>query len=47
MGWQTWLNSGATFVQPTASLCGLMSLPRMKVSGYFNALNVVLWELKT
>jgi hypothetical protein len=37
----------ATFAQPRVSSYGLMSLKRMKVSGCFNALNVVLWEPRT
>jgi hypothetical protein len=36
----------ATFAQQRVSLYGLMSLQRTKVSGYFNALNAVLWELR-
>jgi hypothetical protein len=47
MGWKRWLILGATFVQPILSLNGWMSLQRMKVLGYFNALNVVLLERKT
>jgi hypothetical protein len=37
----------ATFAQPRVSLYGLMSFKRTKVLEYFNALNAVLWELRT
>jgi len=46
MGWQTWLNSDATFVQPTASLFGLMGTKHTKDLGFINALNVVVWALR-
>jgi hypothetical protein len=37
MGWQRWLILGATFVQPTQSLCGLMDTQRMMALGSINA----------
>ena len=46
MGWQTWLNSDAISVQPTASLFGLMDTTRMKDLGFINALNAVVLALR-
>jgi hypothetical protein len=47
MGWQRWLISDVTSVQPILSLNGWMSLQRMKDLGYFNASSVVPLERKT
>jgi hypothetical protein len=41
---QKCLTLDATFVQPKASLYGLMNLKRTKVLEYFNALSAVLLE---
>jgi hypothetical protein len=46
MGWQTWLNSDATFAQPTVSLYGLMAMTHTKGLGFINALNAVAWALR-
>jgi hypothetical protein len=46
MGWQTWLNSDATFAQPIASLYGLMDMKHTKDLGFINALNAVVLALR-
>jgi len=47
MGWQRWLVLDATSVQPTPISYGLMVILKLKVFGYFNALNVVQLAQKT
>jgi hypothetical protein len=37
MGWQRWLISDATFVQPILSLCGLTDIPKLMALEFINA----------
>jgi hypothetical protein len=46
MGRKTWLSLGAISAQPTQSLSGLMDTKLMKVLGFINALNAMLWVLR-
>jgi hypothetical protein len=47
MGWQRWLISDVTSVQPILSLNGLMDTQQLMALEYFNASSVALWEQKT
>ena len=47
MGWQRWLISDVTFVQPILNSNGLTGIQKLMALGFINALNAVLLAQRT